>query len=132
MSWDNYFSPYAINSSVQYIVDYNPACSPCFSFFANGSSLTVSWQNWTPTDAQDFAESHDQASLFPGGYQNPAESDTISVYYDAGGGGSWVGMAGETATSTSSGTVPSWLNVSPAPGTSGQTWYQAWDSACAS
>ena len=135
-SWDNWFPSYSINSTIKFQITYQPTCpsDTCFSFFANNTSpqLTGSKYNWTPTDAQSNAETHDQASQIPGGYDDLPNSgaSNLHVYYPAGSSGSWYTMSGETATSWSggSGSAPSWVNVSD-PGTT-QTWYYDWDSAC--
>jgi hypothetical protein len=136
-TWDNYFSPYAINSDIKFQVTYKPTCpsNTCFSFFADNSptQLTGSKYNWTPTDAQSYSETHDQASQIPGGYDNVSTATNLHVYYNAGSSGSWNNMDGyDTANEGyDGGAGPSWDNVSN-PGVYGNTSYSTWDSACAS
>lgn len=134
--WDNYFPPYAINSSIKYQVTYQPTCpsDTCFSFFANNTSpqLAGTKYNWTPNDAESFAETHDQASQVPGGYFNPSSASDLHVYYNAGSSGSWNNMDGHDYTETNHGgpgTGPSWDNVSN-NGLYGNTSYDTWDSTC--
>lgn len=136
-SWDNSFpNSISINQVVQFWTQYDPSCtiSVCFSWYAeeNGTKtlLTTSRFNWTPTNAQTQSETHDQASQMPGGTSNKSSGTSLQAYYPAGSGGSWNAFNGTNGTSTSSGSVPSWDNVSPTG--SGQSAYYTWDSACSS
>jgi len=132
--WTDLFSSYAINSTIQYEVGYNPSCpkATCFSWYANGTWLSGSKYNWTPDDAQSFAEIHDQASQMPGGYYAPAGASNLHVDYPAGSSGSWNLMYGNNKTvgpGVSHSPGPSWDNVSDY-GTYGNSSYLTWDSAC--
>lgn len=132
--WMNLFSPYGINSDPLYEVKYDPACSGgnCFLFYSNGTYLTYSAKNWTPTIGESNAEIHTEASQVPGGTSNKTFPTSLRIWTPAGTGGSWHTMAGTVATIDGgttrggSGPAPSWVNVSnPSGGT-----YDAWDSAC--
>jgi len=129
-SWDNYFPNFPINSTIYFKVTQDSACpnNVCFAFYDNGSStpLTTSAHDWNPTDAEAESETHTAASQMPGGYDNPTETYAIEVYVPGG----WQWMDGTTSTATSSGSVPSWDNVFPSPGTIGMVYYESWDSAC--
>ena len=131
--WTNFFPPYTINSDPEYEVDYNPSCPHvgCFAFYAQGTWLTGSGHSWTPDDAQAYAEIHDKASQIPGGYNNTSYALNLHVWYNAGSSGSWHSMNGRNGAYTGTGGAagPSWDNVS-GNGTTGNTSYSSWDSAC--
>jgi hypothetical protein len=100
---DQYFPPFAINSTHQYKVTYDPNNTlNHYSVYVDGVLYSRLADATTPNDAQIFAETHTAASQIPGGKDNEAEVAEASVYPNAGPGNGWANFEGATAESTGS------------------------------
>ncbi len=132
--WTNNYPPYAINTALEYKVLFDPNCTNgnCFTFWAGGHQWDHSSHDWTPNDWRTFSESHNSATQFPGGYNNPTTTAGIQRYYPAGSGGSWANVSGELSGNTQSPTgaltaLPRWAKIDKPSANS----YESWDADCA-
>ncbi|HEX4062493.1 MAG TPA: hypothetical protein VHY58_15870 [Streptosporangiaceae bacterium] len=127
--YDDYYSPYAINSTQSYAVYFQPTENLMYGVAVNGNLVQRVADTDRPNDAQIYAEIHTQASQVPGGTADPsgkvAQVSAAHVWPTAGSSKGWQNFDGVTGAAGAS-----WLGIAPGAGTSGVNSWRTWDKAC--